>query len=224
MNCAAGLSRVVRSVKSGSGLIGDAEEIVSEMLEIAYNMFRYSMTIVIEKKTEKENIYEIDQKLNSMEIDVRKKILEHLSINPSQNITPSLVLVTLVVDIERLGDYSKNLVEVSHKYPEPLKGKYIEKIKDMELEVQKCFEDTIKIYNEQDEKLGKRVMEKLSLLIDECQDLLETLIEDESLKSREGIIYALLVRHLKRVSSHVRNVCSGIVNPFYRLGYKPDER
>jgi len=208
----------------GSGLIGEAEEIVSEMLEIAYNMFRYSMTIVIEKKTEKENIYEIDQKLNSMEIDVRKKILEHLSINPSQNITPSLVLVTLVVDIERLGDYSKNLVEVSHKYPEPLKGKYIEKIKDMELEVQKCFEDTIKIYNEQDEKLGKRVMEKLSLLIDECQDLLETLIEDESLKSREGIIYALLVRHLKRVSSHVRNVCSGIVNPFYRLGYKPDER
>ncbi len=208
----------------GSGLIGDAEEIVSEMLEIAYSMFRYSMTIVIEKETEKENIYEIDQKLNSMEIDVRKKILEHLSINPSQNITPSLVLVTLVVDIERLGDYSKNLVEVSHKYPEPLKGKYIEKIKDMELEVRKCFEDTIKIYNEQDEKLGKQVMEKLSHLIDECQDLLETLIEDESLKSKEGIIYALLVRHLKRVSSHVRNVCSGIVNPFYRLGYKPDER
>jgi len=208
----------------GSGLIGEAEEIVSEMLEIAYSMFRYSMTIVIEKETEKENIYEIDQKLNSMEIDVRKKILEHLSINPSQNITPSLVLVTLVVDIERLGDYSKNLVEVSHKYPEPLKGKYIEKIKDMELEVQKCFEDTIKIYNEQDEKLGKQVMEKLSHLIDECQDLLETLIEDESLKSKEGIIYALLVRHLKRVSSHVRNVCSGIVNPFYRLGYKPDER
>lgn len=208
----------------GSGLINEAEKMVSDMLEIAYNMFRYSMKIVIEKETEKENIYEIDQKLNSMEIDVRKKILEHLSINPSQDITPSLVLVTLVVDIERLGDYSKNLVEVSHKYPEPLKGKYIEKIKDLELEVQKCFEDTIKIYNEQDEKLGKQVMEKLSRLIGDCQDLLETLIEDKSLKSKEGIIYALLVRHLKRVSSHVRNVCSGIVNPFYRLGYKPDEK
>ena len=208
----------------GSGLINEAEKMVSDMLEIAYNMFRYSMKIVIEKETEKENIYEIDQKLNSMEIDVRKKILEHLSINPSQDITPSLVLVTLVVDIERLSDYSKNLVEVSHKYPEPLKGKYIEKIKDLELEVQKCFEDTIKIYNEQDEKLGKQVMEKLSRLIGDCQELLETLIEDKSLKSKEGIIYALLVRHLKRVSSHVRNVCSGIVNPFYRLGYKPDEK
>ena len=208
----------------GSGLINEAEKMVSDMLEIAYNMFRYSMEIVIEKETEKENIYEIDQKLNSMEIDVRKKILEHLSINPSQDITPSLVLVTIVVDIERLGDYSKNLIEVSHKYPEPLKGKYIENIRDLELEVQKCFEDTIKIYNEQNEELGKQVMKKLSRLIDECQNLLEVLIEDKSLSSKEGIIYSLLVRHLKRVSSHVRNVCSGIVNPFYRLGYKPNER
>jgi len=182
------------------------------------------MKIVVEKKQEKENIYEIDKKLNAMEIDVRKKILGHLSINPSQDITPSLVLVTLIVDIERLGDYSKNLIEVSHKYPEPLKGKYIEKIRDLELEVQKCFKDTIKIYNEQDETLGKEVMEKLSRLNGECQNLLEILIEDKSLNSKEGIIYALLVRHLKRVSAHVKNVCSGIVNPFYRLGYKPKER
>lgn len=214
----------VSELFKGSGLIKEAEDMVSDMLEIAYNMFRYSMKIVIEKAKEKENIYAIDKKLNAMEIDVRKKILEHLSINPSQDITPSLVLVTIVVDIERLGDYSKNLIEVSHKYPKPLKGKYIEKIKELELKVQTCFEDTIKIYNAQDETLGKKIMENLSELIDECQDLLEALIEDDSLNSKEGIIYSLLVRHLKRVSSHVRNVCSGIVNPFYRLGYKPSER
>jgi phosphate transport system protein len=206
----------------GSGLIDESEHIVSEMLDIAYNMFRYSMKIVIEKAQEKENIYAIDKKLNALEIEVRKKILEHLSINPSQDITPSLVLVTIVVDIERLGDYSKNLIEVSHKYPKPLKGKYIEKIKDLEKEVQICFANTIKIYEEQDEKMGKEIMEKLSELVDECQNLLETLIEDDSLNSKEGIVYSLLVRHLKRVSAHVRNVCSSIVNPFYRLGYKPD--
>ena len=206
----------------GSGLIGESENIVSEMLDIAYNMFRYSMKIVIEKAKEKENIYAIDKKLNALEIEVRKKILEHLSINPSQDITPSLVLVTIVVDIERLGDYSKNLIEVSHKYPKPLKGKYIEQIKNLEEKVQVCFANTINIYKEQDEKMGKEIMKKLSELIDECQDLLEILIEDDSLNSKEGIIYSLLIRHLKRVSAHVRNVCSSIVNPFYRLGYKPD--
>lgn len=207
----------------GSGLIDEAENMVSDMLEIAFNMFQYSMRVVVEKAKEKEDIYTIDKKLNALEIEVRKKILEHLSINPSQDITPSLVLATIVVDIERLGDYSKNLIEVSHKYPKPLKGEYIEKIKSLEERVQNCFDNTIKIYKEQDEEKGKEIMEKLSELIDECQELLETLIEDTSLACKEGVIYALLVRHLKRVSSHVRNVCSGIVNPFYRLGYKPNE-
>lgn len=212
-------SEILRS----PGLVGEAENIVSEMLEISYNMFQYSMKIVIEKAKEKENIYAIDKKLNALEIDVRKKILEHLSINPSQDITPSLVLVTIVVDIERLGDYSKNLIEVSHKYPKPLKGKYIEKIKDLENRVQIYFKKTIEIYKEQTKESGKEITEKLSELVDECQGLLEELIEDDSLNSKEGIIYSLLVRHLKRVSSHVRNVCSSIVNPFYRLGYKPDD-
>jgi len=210
-------------ILKGPGLIEKAENIVSDMLEISYNMFQYSMKIVIEKAEERENIYAIDKKLNALEIDVRKKILVHLSINPSQDITPSLILVTIVVDIERLGDYSKNLIEVSHKYPKPLKGKYIEKIKDLEEKVQIYFKKTIEIYKEQKGESGKEVMEKLSELVDECQDLLEELIEDNSLSSKEGIIYSLLVRHLKRVSSHVRNVCSGIVNPFYHLGYKPDD-
>jgi phosphate transport system protein len=210
-------------VLKGPSLIEEAEKIVEDMLEIANNMFRYSMKIVIEKAKEKEDIYAIDKKLNELEINVRKKILEHLSINPSQDITPSLVLVTLVVDIERIGDYSKNLIEVSHMYPKPLKGKYIEKIKKLEEKVQIYFEKTIKAYKEQNETEGKEITEKLSELVTESQKLLETLIEDTSLTSKEGIIYSLLARHLKRVFSHLRNVCSGIVNPFYCLGYKPVE-
>ena len=121
----------ITEILHSPGLIEQAENIVSDMLEISYNMFQYSMRIVIEKEKEKEDIYAIDKKLNSLEIAVRKKILEHLSINPSQDITPSLILVTIIVDIERIGDYSKNLIEISHKYPKPLKGKYIEKINNI---------------------------------------------------------------------------------------------
>ena len=213
----------ITEILHSPGLIEQAENIVSDMLEISYNMFQYSMRIVIEKAKEKENIYAIDKKLNSLEIAVRKKILEHLSINPSQDITPSLILVTIIVDIERIGDYSKNLIEISHKYPKPLKGKYIERIKELEEKLQIYFKGTIKVCDEQDQKIGTETMKKLTNLTSECQDLLEILVEDDNLTSREGIIYALLIRHLKRVSAHVKNVCSSIVNPFYSLGYKPDK-
>ena len=205
-------------------LMKEAENIVLDMLHISYDMFQYSMRIVIEKEKEKEDIYKNDQKLNQLQIKVRRDILEHLAINPAQDIIPSLILTTIVVDIERIGDYSKNLIELSHKYPKPLKGKYIEAIKYLEGKVQNNFKKLIDVYKEQDQELGSRIMKELIEVSKECQSMLEDIVEDESLSPKEGIIYALLLRYLKRVSVHIKNVASGVVNPFHRLGYKPEEK
>jgi phosphate uptake regulator len=202
----------------------EAEGIVLNMLHISYDMFQYSMKVVIEKEKEKEDIYKIDQKLNQLQIEVRRDILEHLAINPAQDIIPSLILTTIVVDIERIGDYSKNLIELSHKYPKPLKGKYIEEIKDLEGKVQNNFKKLIDVYKEQNQELGSRIMKELIEVSNECQSMLEDIVEDESLRPKEGIIYALLLRYLKRVSVHIKNVASSVVNPFHRLGYKPEEK
>lgn len=205
-------------------LMKEAEEIVLDMICISYDMFQYSMRVVIEKEKEKEDIYKIDQKLNQLQIKVRRDILEHLAINPAQDIIPSLILTTIVVDIERIGDYSKNLIELSHKYPKPLKGKYIEEIKDLEGKVQNNFKKLIDVYKEQNQELGSRIMEELVKVSKECHSMLEDIVEDESLSTKEGIIYALLLRYLKRVSVHIKNVASSVVNPFHRLGYKPEEK
>lgn len=204
-------------------LMKEAEEIVLEMLHISYDMFQYSMSVVIEKEKEKEDIYKIDQKLNQLQIKVRKNVLEHLAINPAQDIIPSLILTTIVIDIERIGDFSKNLIELSHKYPKPLRGKYIEEIKVLEGKVQTNFKKLIDIFKDQNQELGSRVMGELVLVSKECHSMLEELVEDENLNPKEGIIYALLIRYLKRVSVHIKNVASGVVNPFHRLGYKPGE-
>ncbi|MEA1913242.1 MAG: PhoU domain-containing protein [candidate division WOR-3 bacterium] len=201
-------------------LIDQAEKIATDMLNIAYDMFQYSMRVVIEKEKEKEDIYKLDRKLNELEIKVRRDIIEHLSINPTQDIIPSLILATIVIDIERIGDYSKNLIELSHKYPKPLKGEYIEKIKNLEGKVQYNFKKVIEACNKEDEELGKKVMDELTKVSKECQTLLESMVDDKSLSSKEGIIYALLLRYLKRVSAHSKNVASSVVNPFQRLGYR----
>lgn len=203
-------------------LIEQAEADVKNMLNIAYDMFKYSMRVVIEKEKEKEDIYKIDQKLNELQIKVRKDTLEHLAINPRQDTIPSLVLSSIVIDIERIGDYSKNLIELSHMYPESLEGKYIKSIKELEEEVQRNFKEVIRVFEKEDEEVGKDVMDKLTEISNDCQNLLERLIKDDSLSTKEGIIYALLIRYLKRISAHIKNVASGIVNPFHRLGYKPE--
>jgi len=204
-------------------LMLEAEEIVIDMLNISYDMFQYSMRVVIEKAKEKEDIYRIDRELNRMQIKVRKNVLEHLAINPAQDIIPSLILTTIVIDIERIGDFSKNLIELSHKFPEPLTGKYIESIKDLEGRVQDNFRKVIDVYKDKDKELGSQAMDELILIAKECHSILEGLIDSEHLYFKEGIIYALLSRYLKRISAHLKNVASSVVNPFHRLGYRPGE-
>lgn len=205
----------------GSGFLREATEEVERMLLIAKDMFKLSLQVLMDKEKD-EDIYRIDQELNRFQISVRRKILEHLSINPRQDITGALVLITIVIDIERIGDYSKNLIELAHKYPKRLSGSYIDKLRRIEGEILEMFDQTITSFKSADIELGKRIMERHVKLSRKCEDIVEALVEDKEISSRIGIICALLARYLKRTSAHLKNVASSVVNPFHRLGYRPE--
>ena len=198
---------------------------VEQMLNISHEMFKDAMKILLEnvKMDEQEVIYDKDHQLNYMQIDVRKKTLEHLTISPAQDITPSLIITTVVVDIERIGDYCKNLVELAHKYPEELEGEYAERIRKLQERVELNFKDTLKAFSNVDKDVGKQVMERHAQLARDCEKLVEELVDDEKIGARLGIVFALLARFLKRVDAHLKNVASSVVNPFHRLGYRPEE-
>jgi phosphate uptake regulator len=204
-----------------AGLLSEALEETEKMLLVAKNMFSFSLRVLMDKEKEKEDIYKIDRELNKLQRNVRRKILEHLSINPQQDVTSCLVLITIVIDIERIGDYSKNLIELSHKYPQRLKGKYIERIREIEKDIEGLFDGTIDAFKNADIDLAKQIMERHARIAVHCEKVVENLIEDTQVSSRMGIICALLARYLKRVSAHLKNIASGVSNPFHRLGYKP---
>lgn len=204
-----------------AGLLSEALKETEKMLLVAKSMFSFSLRVLLDKEKEKEDIYKIDRELNELQRNVRRKILEHLSINPQQDVTSCLVLITIVIDIERIGDYSKNLIELSHKYPQRLKGKYIERIKEIEKDIEGLFDKTINAFKNADIDLAKQIMERHARIAVHCEKVVEELIEDAEVSSRMGIICALLARYLKRVSAHLKNIASSVANPFHRLGYKP---
>ena len=209
-----------------SSLLSEATQKTHEMMELASTIFLKSVRALLEQqeiKRENQEIYELDKKLNSYQIDVRRKVLEHLTLSPGQDITSSLIIITIVIDIERIGDYSKNLLEILVHYPEVLKGKYFDEIRNTIKTVEEEFPLTMEAFKEADEEKGKNVMEMHKDLARKCDEWIQKLIEDKRIKIREAIIAVLLFRYLKRVSAHLKNIASGVVNPFHRLGYKPKE-
>ena len=196
-----------------------------EMLEIVREMFNSSTNSLRNPKTEEHplNIYEMDKKINHFERDVRRKIMTHLTVNPQQDLSSGLVLVSVVIDIERMGDYTKNIYDLAVKYPEKLStGKYEDAISKMEDDVKNYLNQTIDAFKNQDIELGRKLMEEYKTDISSVSNEIVNEVvssKDSELSAGQASALCLYLRYLKRISAHSRNLISSIVNPFERIGY-----
>jgi phosphate transport system protein len=203
-------------------LLSEATDTCTEMLRTGLRMFQYSMRVLLDNEKEVEDIYAIDREMNRHEISVRRKVAEHLAVNPEQDYVAALFLSTIVGDIERIGDYCKNLIELAHHYPEKLEGPYIDRIREIEQEVTRLHTMTIEAFEQGDSEQGRKAMELQAELSRQCDALTDKLLAETEMPGRDAVIRALLLRFLKRVSAHLKNVASSLVNPYHKLGYKPD--
>ncbi|MBN2537582.1 hypothetical protein JXB37_04840 [candidate division WOR-3 bacterium] len=203
-------------------LLTGANEHCVAMLRTGQRMFEYSLGVLLENGCECEDIYALDRTLNHGEIKVRRMIVEHLAVNPEKDVVGALYLASIVGDIERIGDYCKNLLELAHHYPEQLEGPYIDRIRALRQDVTSLYADTIKSFEEGDAALAKTVMERHAELARTCNGLTDRLLSETEMSGRKAVIRALLLRFLKRTSAHLKNVASSLVNPYHKLGYKPD--
>ena len=72
-----------------------------------------------------EKVFTLDKKVNQLEKDIRTRIITHLAIRPNVDTSMCLLLMSVIKDAERLGDYGKNLFGVSQILAKPIeKAKY----------------------------------------------------------------------------------------------------
>ena len=90
------------------------------MIDDSHWMFQRAATSLWEEtdvEKRKEELYERDIAVNKAERSNRKKLVEHLSIDPGGDANYCLVLMSVMKDAERVGDYCKNLFEISQYHP-----------------------------------------------------------------------------------------------------------
>ena len=196
-----------------------------EMLDIDLKMFKASI-YSLRKSDSSEidiDIYAMDKKINEFERDVRRKIMTHLAVGGKEDIGSGLVLVSVVIDIERIGDYTKNIYDLAVNHPKMLKGKDLEdRLGEIETVSFKLFEDSIDAFKSQDIDGARGLMgfykENISSQSDQIlNDIITGKINN--ITTGEATSIALYTRYLKRISAHSRNLISSIVNPFERIGY-----
>ncbi len=196
-----------------------------EMLDIDLTMFSASINSLRKSDSSKIDIdiFAMDKKINEFERDVRRKVMTHLAVGGKEDIGSGLVLVSVVIDIERIGDYTKNIYDLAVNHPKILKGGSAEKrLTEIEEISFKLFEDTIEAFKNQDIEKARGLMgfykEKISSQSDAItHDVILGNIDDLDIGSASAV--ALYARYLKRIAAHSRNLISSVVNPFEKIGY-----
>ena len=88
-----------------------------EMMETNGKMYAASVESLRQSDTAeiKIDIYALDKEINKAERDVRKKVMKHLILSGDAQLTSGLALVSVVIDIERIGDYTKNIFDLARQ-------------------------------------------------------------------------------------------------------------
>jgi len=196
-----------------------------EMLEIDRKMFNESIKVLrlSDSSDIPIDIYAMDKKINSFERDVRRKVMTHLSISGTQDLGSGLILTSVVIDIERIGDYTKNIYDLAVNHPKKLVGdSFEERLLKIENNTKDYFNRTIDTFKSQDIDSARELMPHYKNEISEVsKSIVEDVIsgKDNNLTPSQAASIALYSRYLKRIAAHSRNLISSIVNPFERIGY-----
>jgi phosphate transport system protein len=172
------------------------------------------------------NIKDKDQEINSYEREVRRNVFNHLVVGGTTKLPSALVLVSIIIDIERIGDYTKNIVELALAHPGKLKGGQFEKdLQRVEASVEDNFVKTRVCFESGDKKSALKLLEEYKWVNDVCDDSLNGLIreDDKDIRPGDAVALGIYFRWLKRVNSHLRNITTSVVNPFDRIGFEPKE-
>jgi len=222
------------SVFSDIVKLWNADDLLSQAWEESYSMMMLSneiFTKAIQYLREGKNDEAIrklkkrDIEINIFQKNVRRKVVTHYAISQNIDDLPSgLVLLNMVVDIERVGDYTKNILDLALLHPNTIRSEDIsEELYNVEQEVVSRFAKTIEVIQQQDAEKARRLLLTYKETLTSVSDTVvnncisgNIVLGDES----KIVSMALYARYLKRIGAHLKNITTVLVNPFDAVGYK----
>lgn len=199
-----------------------------QMLKDAREIFIKGMAQVFARESPglklRDEVYRMDQSINERQRNIRKRVLSHLTFQPNEDLATALILMSVVKDAERLGDYAKNIFEVSDLADQPIsEDVFHEWFQDMDRQLTDLFDLTRKSFMESDEKGAREIMRIERTIVHACDDGLRKLAKS-GIDSNTAVCITLLFRYLKRVGAHLGNIASSVIMPISDLDYYDEKK
>ncbi len=167
-------------------------------------------------------LYAKDREINRIEQKVREQIVTYLSVRHIADLSACLVLMNVVKDAERIGDYGKNIFEIAKFYRrEFTHPEYAVTLEDIRRNVLPLFDDAKTAFVETKAKLANQVLDAASKARGRCDVVIRQLLSvHDQIAPDEAVAYVLLARFYKRVAAHLANIATSVVSPVPMIDYR----
>jgi phosphate transport system protein len=215
----------LKELFGSDNLLAEAGDISVKMMEFDHKMYEASKDTLRNSDTAvlPFDFKEMDQQINKYEREVRRNVLTHLTVAGTQNLVPGLSLVSIVIDVERIGDYTKNIADLAVHHPEKLHGgAHEESLKSIEDTIALNFPVVIDTLKNRNTEEAREVMGREEAAATHSDRIVHELItqRDPDHSRSDAVSMALYTRYLKRINAHLTNIASSMVNPFPRIGFR----
>jgi phosphate transport system protein len=164
----------------------------------------------------REDLFATDRRINKTEQAIRREIVVHGSLFGAGTFPALLVLMSIVKDAERVGDYGKNLFDLAAASPDLGGEECRTAMISLKDRVSKLIVRAHGIYKEHDSENARPFLIEVKGIEDDC----DTIVAEGLASSTENAAARVLAyRYFKRVVSHTGNIISSLVVPLDKLDY-----
>ena len=169
-------------------------------------------------------IYQQDVQVNRLQREIRKRVVGHLSVPGNTADVPyCLLLMTLVKDVERIGDYAKNLSEVTDVREGQLPDDDItHELREIAEAVEGAFKLTLEGFERSNQEQAIELIQQGRDIAHRCDALIRKIAQSTHDASATAAL-VLGVRYYKRIGGHVLNLLSSVVMPLHKVDYYDED-
>jgi phosphate uptake regulator len=165
-----------------------------------------------------DEVRRTDRQINLTEIKIRRELVVHASVHGGVDTPEVLVFMNMVKDLERIGDYNKNIFDLADDGVSRAEAPDLDLLIDYRDELSSRIALMGELLTTRDEDRARAYIVRGDELRREFDGRIQALLHSTE-TAMVAVPRALLYRFLKRVTAHSLNVVSGVVMPVDRLDY-----
>ena len=195
---------------------------LSQMLTESTRMYDIAMNCLLSDTNldaVREDLYATDKEINKLHRAVRREMIIHSAVH-SRNLDVPLLLsfMTMSKDIERIGDYCKNLFEIAETGNTFAKGEHADEFQALKSDIGKMIVYLQSCLSLDDESKTQDLI-TLGQSITKSLDKKITALLNKTVETQYPVSTTLFYRYQKRIVSHIINASTAIIMPTDKIDY-----